>query len=187
MQKVKNGLLNTVYPWVSGVVLVILSCLLNWDVCMRGFGEVLESIIQFSGLVIGFYTAMYGIVIVVGNKLIEEFRNQNVEKIFRKNLTHSLSIAFIAYTLSVIMQVLRYNNSIAFEIKSFAPQWNEIGFVLWIFVVGVFVGMSYRSIRLLLKMLFYKSNNSNKLELTTAGENSAEKKERLSELTRNDF
>ena len=59
---------------------------------------------------------------------------------------------------------------------------NYAGFYIWIFSAGVFLGMSYRSIRLLLKMLFYKPENGVKLKSNTDAETEEEKSERYSRI-----
>ncbi|GFH40214.1 hypothetical protein Hs20B_06120 [Lactococcus insecticola] len=166
--------------------MLIVSFWLNWHVGMQGYENILESIIQFSGLVIGFYTAMYGLVFIADSKLLKTFRDNDLDKIFQSNLIQSLSFSFMAYVVSLIMQALRFNSSIVLRLNSlhFFVKWNELGFWIWIFVVGVFVGMSYRTIRLLLKMLFYTENKAKRLPSTSDFENDQEKSERLSKIER---
>lgn len=179
----KNSFLNIIYPWILGLLLVILSFVLNLNSDINGFENILESIIQFSGLVIGFYTAMYGLVIVAGSKILKKFKDSQLDKVFKTNLIQSLSLSFLAYIISVVMQALRYNKDKIFSIANFDIMWNELGFIIWIFIVGVFIGMSYRSIRLLLKMLFYNDVVlENERESTTHYESDSKKKERYNKL-----
>ena len=55
------------------------------------------------------------------------------------------------------------------------------------FSAGVFLGMSYRSIRLLLKMLFYKSEDEVRLKSNTDTETEEEKIERYSRINGGKF
>lgn len=178
----KNSILNMTYPWFLGLFVLFLSLCLSIGPDMLGYENILESLIQFSGLIIGFYTSMYGIVLVAGNLLLTKFEENRVEKVFKNNLIQSLTSAFAIYIFSVIMQELRYHNNVLFLLGENQIKVNYVGFYIWIFSAGVFLGMSYRSIRLLLKMLFYKSEDEVRLKSNTAAETEEEKKERYSRI-----
>lgn len=179
----KDNAVNTLYPWVLGVLLVFFSLILKLTPSMKGYENILESIIQFSGLVIGFYTAMYGLVLVSGNShLFKKFKRQGVDGIFKDNLIHSLGISFSAYIISVIMQELQYHSNLMIKIFNVPILWNQAGFILWIFIIGVFIGMSYRTIRLLLKLLFSQFEENGKIESTSSHETPKERKERFEKL-----
>lgn len=84
---IKGNRFNYLYPWIIGVLLLIVAKILKLSVKMKGFPGILESIIQFSGLVIGFYTAMYGLVLVSSNTdIFQKYQQQGVDNIFRSNL-----------------------------------------------------------------------------------------------------
>ncbi len=181
----KGNRINYTYPWIIGIIFLIVSILLGLvPKKMEGYENILESIIQFSGLVIGFYTAMYGLVLVSANtKLFKRFKSEGVDKIFQSNLTQSLTASFLAYIFSVVMQELQYHD----EIKKFFKinySLSNLGFKIWILTVGVFLGMSYRTIRLLLKMLFIQFVEQEKVLSTTSHESSEEKRERYNKLRR---
>lgn len=178
----KDNFVNDVYPWVIGIGLIILSIIFNINPSIKGYSSILESIIQFSGLIIGFYTAMYGLVLVSGNsQLFIKFRENGVENIFKNNLIQSLTISFISYTVSVIMQgLMYYTNTI--KLCSVDFKISNLGYYIWIFVVGVFLGMSYRTIRLLLKMLFIQFEGDSRLVSTSNGETKEQRMKRLNSL-----
>lgn len=179
----KGNLINSLYPWCLGFLLFVLSFTKGVSPKMAGYQSILESIIQFSGLVIGFYTAMYGLVLVSGNSnLFKKFRSEGVDKIFKNNLIYSLSFSFLAYVSSVIMQELQFHSNTMLTVHKLSIAWNEFGFKVWIIIVGIFLGMSYRTIRLLLKMLFLQLETNEKIRKTTQNETSEEKKERLNKL-----
>lgn len=178
----KGNRFNYLYPWIIGILTLICSKFFNLSAEMCGYEGILESIIQFSGLVIGFYTAMYGLVLVSSNtEVFKKYQQRGLDNIFRNNLSSSLRSAFIAFIVSVIMQEMRFHNGslnfLRFEIK-----WNQIGFDIWIFIVGVFLGMSYRTIRLLLQLLFNQFVPSGKTPRTTGNETIEERKKRLDKL-----
>lgn len=183
----RNSLLNITYPWFLGLFVLFLSLCLSIGPDMLGYENILESLIQFSGLIIGFYTSMYGIVLVAGNILLTKFEENRVEKIFKNNLIQSLVSAFAIYIFSVIMQELRYHNNVLFLLGENQIKVNYVGFYIWIFSAGVFLGMSYRSIRLLLKMLFYKSEDEVRLKSNTDTETEEEKIERYSRINGGKF
>lgn len=178
----KNSILNMTYPWFLGLFVLFLSLYLPIGPDMSGYENILESLIQFSGLIIGFYTSMYGIVLVAGNLLLTKFEENRVEKVFKNNLIQSLTSAFAIYIFSVIMQELRYHKNVLFLLGENQIKVNYVGFYIWIFSAGVFLGMSYRSIRLLLKMLFYKPENDVRLKSNTDAETEEEKSERYSRI-----
>ncbi len=183
----KNSILNMTYPWFLGLFVLFLSLYLPIGPDMSGYENILESLIQFSGLIIGFYTSMYGIVLVAGNLLLTKFEENRVEKVFKNNLIQSLTSAFAIYIFSVIMQELRYHKNVLFLLGENQIKVNYVGFYIWIFSAGVFLGMSYRSIRLLLKMLFYKSEDEVRLKSNTDTETEEEKIERYSRINGGKF
>ena len=87
------------------------------------------------------------------SKKKQKYQQQGVDNIFRSNLRDSLRFAFLAFIMSVIMQELRFHQECV-RILSITTSWSQIGFYIWIFIVGVFLGTSYRTIRLLLQLLF---------------------------------
>ena len=179
---IKGNRFNYLYPWIIGVLLLIVAKILKLPVKMKGFPGILESIIQFSGLVIGFYTAMYGLVLVSSNTdIFQKYQQQGVDNIFRSNLRDSLRFAFLAFIMSVIMQELRFHQECV-RILSITTSWSQIDFYIWIFIVGVFLGTSYRTIRLLLQLLFNQFLSSEKVLSTTSGETIDERKVRLDKL-----
>ncbi|MBZ1502973.1 hypothetical protein [Leuconostoc mesenteroides] len=172
----KGNRVNAIYPTVLGIVLITVAKVLDLSASMKGYENILESIIQLAGLVIGFYTAMYGVILVAGHtELLRKFKAEGVEGIFKKNLTSSLTVSFVIFIISVIMQELRFHQSISL-----------VGFYIWIFFVGMFIGTSYRSIRLLLKMLFVTDDDLKSVQMTTHKESAEEKEKRLAKINKTD-
>jgi glucan phosphoethanolaminetransferase (alkaline phosphatase superfamily) len=143
--RITGDVLNEIYPAISGVFLFFGARHFRIDYSLRGFGDVLASIITFSSIVIGFYTAMYGILLTVnGSAFMDEFRKRKVAGIFKFQLYDSLVVSFLVLFLSILLQVLRHYPNRLTDIVS--------GF--WYLTVGYFIATSYRAITLLLRLLF---------------------------------
>lgn len=150
--------INLTYPIIIALLFVIIDVHWKFTYKVKGFSSVLESVITFSSIVIGFYTAMYGILIAMKNTtLMKEIRRQNLNGIFKFQLYDSLLISFIVLVLSIVMQIVRnYNGSI-----------NNLFFNIWFAIIGYFVGSTYRAISLLLKIIFANSNESVEVQRKT--------------------
>ena len=68
---------NMFYPLLLAILFLILSLVFNFSYKVTGFEDVLESIINFSSIIIGFYTAMYGIMFGI--------LHSDIFKILKKN------------------------------------------------------------------------------------------------------
>jgi hypothetical protein len=146
--------LNMLYPIFIAFLFIVFSLVLGIDNRVKGYSSVLESVITFSSIIIGFYTAMYGILIsIMDSDIFKIFKNNGVEGIFKFQLYDSLITSFIVLFLSIAMQVLKNypNIEIVFWVKI---NLTTVFFYIWIFVLGYFIGTSFRSISLLLKLMF---------------------------------
>lgn len=114
----------------------------------------MESIITFSSIIIGFYTAMYGVMITLKDSdVMKEFRSRELTGLLKFQLYDSLVASFFILILSILLQIgINYTNNIT-----------NIIFCLWIAVLGYFIATSFRSIALLLKIMF-NSENQNKVQ-----------------------
>ncbi|QGG59660.1 hypothetical protein [Loigolactobacillus bifermentans] len=142
---VLGNIINISYPLVVAISFSYVCNRLHVSTGLRGLSAVLESIITFSSIVIGFYTAMYGILLTLSKtQLMIEFRKRRIDRIFKFQLYDSLITSFLVLIVSIILQVIKhYPGKIA----------NYI-FIFWIFLIGYFVATTYRSISLLLKIFF---------------------------------
>ncbi|MDB1689845.1 hypothetical protein [Enterococcus casseliflavus] len=149
---------NLIYPLiVSFFVYFLLVRKLGFSYNTPGYEDVLGSIINFSSIIIGFYTAMYGIMIsLLDSDIFHIFRKNRVEGFLKFQLYDSLIASFAILLLSIIMQVLikqKLSNNAEIKIVT-------IFFSTWNLVLGYFVATSFRSISILLKMMF-KNNKEN--------------------------
>lgn len=141
---------NLTYPLIIAIIFLFMSVKFNFSYKIKGFPEVLESIINFSSIILGFYTAMYGIMIGMMHKDIFKVLNKNKSNAYLKyQLYDSLISSFLVLGLSICLQILRYQ----------VLNINFIDVVLivthiWVFLVVYLAGTSFRSISLLIKMMF---------------------------------
>ena len=146
MYKSRLGdVINSCYPVFWAFVLSILFYKLHFTYEVKGFSEVLTSIITFVSIIIAFYTSMYGILITIKNSRIMRMIRQNkVEKLFKYQLYESLFLSFIVLVLSIIMQIS----------MNYEGDGEKILFYVWLFLIVYFAFCTYRIIKLLLKIVF---------------------------------
>lgn len=141
---------NMFYPLLLAILFLILSLVFNFSYKVTGFEDVLESIINFSSIIIGFYTAMYGIMFgILHSDIFKILKKNESNKYLKYQLYDSLITSFLVLIISICMQMLRH---ITFVIGSF-----DIILIItniWVLLVGYLVGTSFRSISLLLKLMF---------------------------------
>lgn len=139
---------NLIYPAVlSALFWFILVIKLNFNFDTKGYLDVLGSIINFSSIIIGFYTAMYGVMIgFIDSDIFKILRNNETEGYLKFQLYDSLISSFTILLLSIVMQVLTQ------QIPAF---YTTVFFNLWIVFLGYFIGTSFRSVSLLLKLMFH--------------------------------
>lgn len=132
-------------PYLFSLILsILLFCFLSDFYKIEGFDKILESVINFSSIVIGFYTAMYGILISIKkNSVLKQFPIFNVDWLFKYKLYESLILSFIILIFTTLFQVLIYNENNFTLIYSY----------VWVFIVFIFLIISIQVMFLLLKIL----------------------------------
>lgn len=137
---------NLSYPLVVAILSIFFKLRINIDFRIMGFEKVLESMITFSSIIIGFYTAMYGVLITLKDSdVMKTFRSKRLTGILRYQLYDSLIISFLVLVLSVALQVLiNYPSNLTGSLTN-----------IWFFIIGYFVATSFRAISLLLNIMFH--------------------------------
>ena len=151
LKKIKNGLVfiihwvNILYPAILGFVALSIKMNFPYPHKILGFNDVLTSIVSFSAIIIGFYTAMYGVLISISDSdFMKKARQYNLDGLFKYQLYDSLAASFITFLISVVVQVMmNYNNKAT-----------DICFDIWVFCTAYFLATSFRSISLLIGILF---------------------------------
>lgn len=144
--RVKKNWFNIIYPVLFGLIFLFLKFRLNINFTVKGFEHVLESIITFSLIIIGFYAIMYSVLLTLSNStLMKEIKKQKLDTLVKFQLFDSLICSFVVLVISIVLQVLKnYNLAIT-----------AYTFYLWVFILGYFSATSFRSISLLLNMIFH--------------------------------
>lgn len=143
--------LNMIYPVIFGVLFLILQYTFKVTYKVSGFEHLLESVITFSSIIIGFYSAMYGVLITLKDSdIFMRFRENGLTGIFRAQLYESLSSSFVILVVSVSLQVL----------KNYTSTFTNIVFLIFVFTLGWFLSNSFRAISLLLKIMFNNKDMS---------------------------
>lgn len=99
---------------------------------------------------------------------MKEIRKQNLNGIFKFQLYDSLLTAFIVLVLSIIMQVT----------KNYDWKFNNVFFDVWFVIIGYFAGSTYRSMSLLLKIIFADEDEKTEIHKKTP----LEKKKQLEKI-----
>lgn len=152
---IKNALF-TLAPFLFGVLLLILLVFVDIKYKLsysniKGFENVLESMVNFLSIVIGFYSAFYGMIIsMTKTDFLIELSKSKYKNVLPKTLVFSLLSSFSALIITVFMQVLfNYPSNFAFFV-----------YLLWGFLVGVFITYSIQTALLSISMIFYSDSES---------------------------
>lgn len=148
-------------PYVIGIlcsiVLITLNYLFKFNYMSPGFENILESIIGFLSIIIGFYSAFYGMIIsILKSKFMKEiFKSQNRD-ILAKLLKQSLRLSFLSLILTIIFQLL-----INYKLDVYLPllncNFNVILLFYWVWgcLVASCIVFSYRIAMTSISMVFY--------------------------------
>lgn len=129
---------------------------------LKGFDNVLESLINFSAIIIGFYTAMYGVLLTLKNSdIFKKLKLRDAENIVKFQLYESLISSFLILILSILLQILiNYKTMFTTLISS-----------LWLAIIFVFAISTFQSISLLLKIMFNHDSKNQPVSLLNKNEN----------------
>lgn len=159
--------INITYPIIVGLTTLLIFNFFEINYKLKGYDSVLNSIITFSSIIIGFYTAMYGVLLTLNNSdIFKKFREVEIENLLKKQLYESLITSFVILILSIALQIL-INYDFLITI---------IFFNIWSFFLGYFLSTSFRSISLLLKIMF---KNTEKIKDSTVDDISKEERDEM--------
>ncbi|TFI70092.1 hypothetical protein [Carnobacterium divergens] len=143
--KKKHHIIFWIFPFCVGGLFIMVCHFLKFNYFDKGFDSLIGSMINFASIIIGFYSAFYGILITIKDtEFMKNIRGSNVEKNLKYQLFVSLMSAFLILILSMVMQILQYKEGIV----------TSLFFYLWIFFAGLFVSMSFQTIILSLEIVF---------------------------------
>lgn len=140
---------NILYPSLFAIILVLFWFFFVKKTTFGGLSNVLESIITFSSIIIGFYTAMYGVIItfiqIDKKNVFDRMSDYRLEDTFKFQLYFSLLTSFIALILSIIMQS---------ELINLKSMTGALIFYLWIFSTFMLFIVSGITMSFLIRLIF---------------------------------
>ncbi|HAP3970388.1 TPA: hypothetical protein IUU43_002934 [Enterococcus faecalis] len=70
-----------IFPFLTGAVFVLICSLTQFSYNDKGFDNLLDSMINFTSIIIGFYSAFYGILITIKDtSFMKNIRGSAIEK-----------------------------------------------------------------------------------------------------------
>lgn len=137
-------------PLLAGLVIAVVAIYLKckWELDyqnIKGFDSVLESMVNFLSIVIGFYSAFYGMIISMQKtKFMRTLAESEYKDELPKLLIWSLIIAFLCLIITICMQILVHYSFVFIY-------WTYIS---WCFIVGVFITYAFQTSLLSIVMIF---------------------------------
>ena len=134
-----------IFPFLTGAVFVLICSLTQFSYNDKGFDNLLDSMINFTSIIIGFYSAFYGILITIKDtSFMKNIRGSAIEKKLKYQLFISLLSAFTTLILSMMIQIFQYKETFA----------SILIFYIWTFFSGLFMALSLQTIILSLEIVF---------------------------------
>ncbi|KAA8446513.1 hypothetical protein [Weissella paramesenteroides] len=147
--------INVFIPMIISLIIMLLWIFFIKETDFPGLKDVLNSIITFSSIVIGFYTAMYGVIVTIvqgsSRNIFEKMHEMNLENTFKFQLYFSLIISFLALTLSIIMQTRLLKNDLQILI-----------FYIWLLIAVMLFIVSGTTMTFLIKLIFHREQKPRK-------------------------
>lgn len=141
--------INVSIPVVISVIIMCLWLSFIKETDFPGLKDVLNSIITFSSIVIGFYTAMYGAIVTIvqgsSRNIFEKMHKMNLESTFKFQLYFSLTVSFLALMVSIIMQTGLLKNNL-----------QTLFFYIWLLITVMLFIVSGTTMILLIKLIFHR-------------------------------
>jgi len=142
---------NILYPSLLAIILVLFWVFFVKKTTFGGLSSVLESIITFSSIIIGFYTAMYGVIITFiqsdKKNVFDRMSDYQLEDTFKFQLYFSLLTSFFALILSIIMQS---------ELINITSMAGNLVFYVWLFSTFMLFIVSGITMSFLIRLIFAK-------------------------------
>lgn len=132
-------------PWVLAGLGSFVVLRLNVSYNMDNFDKVLDSVITFSSIILGFLAALLGILITIRNSpIMREIHKEKQDGIIKYYFFESITCGFFVVITSTILHL-------AIEITNGLVQ---TLYIIWTFLVILFTLSSYRIITTLMRLLF---------------------------------
>lgn len=138
--------MHYIFPYIVSVLLLVIAYFLDWSYKIEKFDKVLDSIITFSSIIIGFLGALLGILITIRDTGI-------MKKIYSKNI-YKKELKFYFYETIIIGFIVIVLTTIMYLVMGQEYKINIIIFYAWLFVATLFFISSFNLILKLMSILF---------------------------------
>ncbi|MCX2455639.1 hypothetical protein [Lacticaseibacillus nasuensis] len=146
-------------PFITAIIFLIgavaLKCIYGLDYeNLLGFKDVLESLVGFVSIVIGFYSAFYGMIISMSRStFFLNLKRSRFKKDLPRILLYSLLSAFMTLILTIALQIfVNYKNLLG-----------EVIYFVWVFITGIFLTYALQTSILSIAIVFF--GDSDKIEI----------------------
>lgn len=160
MKQKDSHILYYISPYILGMLLLVIFAILKLFfkidfLNLKGLKDVLNSVISFVSIVIGFYSAFYGMIISVHkSNFFVSLQKSKYKDVLPNQLYCSLIFAFLALILTIALQVL----------MNYAFWLSYVIYFAWAFVTGVFMTYAFLTSILSIAIIFYSDPLSKKIE-----------------------
>lgn len=132
-------------PWLLSLIALLLAYLLGFTHTIENFDKMLDAVLTFSSIILGFLAALLGILITIRDTSIIKSLFSNgykgaIKRAFIEPLTSGLAVVLLTTTFYLYLNVNTFTINIIFY--------------TWLFVLCFFVLTSYRLISILIRILF---------------------------------
>lgn len=141
-----------IYPWVAGMAAWLFLYSLKITPMVKGFEKVLDGVITFSSITIGFLGALLAIILSISkSEVIKHLYTyvdiNNGKDVFYRYFREVIMLGFFVVIFSIFMYVLK---------EKYPFPFGDFVFYLWAFSTACFIMSSFRIIRILMGALFWE-------------------------------
>lgn len=141
-----------IYPWLFSLIIVYFGYKINFHHSVSNFDKVLDGTIVFSSIVVGFLSALLGILISIRNsEIVREIFEEKEKGTLKYYFYEAITLGFLVVGTSIVMHVLRGTNITVADIV----------FYIWNVLIVAFVPSTYRIVSILMS-IFFKAGDTNK-------------------------
>lgn len=146
-----------IYPIVLAFVVSLILYLFDFTPKMRGFEKVLDGVITFASIVIGFLAALLAIILSISKSKVMKHLYEHIDIQKGKNILfgffkQSIGAGFIVVIFSICMYLIHHLDVLS--------TFNKIIFWLWTYFSLFFLLSAYRIINVLMTALFLDAKSS---------------------------
>jgi hypothetical protein len=175
-----GALFERIYPYILGGVFTIALLLFGFKPNVQGFEKVVDGLITFSSIVVGFLSALLAVILSLSNTEVVKYIFSYTRKgrftkkkriVFFSYCKQAIYFGFVCIFMSISMYLLKD--------KKVFNTFQEIAFISWLYIAFTFIGCSVRIIDLLILILTKVSGD------LTKNKTSSETKKDSSQNSRN--